>query len=62
MSDATRAVLAAAVIGIAILLGPLTLLAAGVVGVGAMLAIQAAILLGLYAAAVVLKRRRDESG
>jgi hypothetical protein len=60
MSDATRAVLWAALIGIVILLGPIALFAAGLVGIGGVLAIQAGVLLVLYLAAVVIRGRRDD--
>jgi hypothetical protein len=60
MSDATRAVLWAALIGIVILLGPIALFAAGLVGIGGVLAIQGGTLLALYLATVVIRSRRDD--
>ncbi|HKJ35487.1 MAG TPA: hypothetical protein VKA36_02870 [Solirubrobacterales bacterium] len=59
MSETTRALILATLIGLVILLGPIGLLAAGVVGPGAMLAIQAGVLLALYLVAVAIKNRRD---
>ncbi len=60
MSEPARAVLLAGLIGIAILLGPVALAAAGVIDVGAMFAVQAGLLLAIYLLAVVLRNRRDE--
>ncbi len=62
MSDSARALLIAAAVGLLILLGPLALLAAGVVEVQAMLVIQALILGGLYLAAATIKARREGDG
>jgi threonine/homoserine efflux transporter RhtA len=59
MSESAKALLVAAGIGILILVGPLALLAADLVDVGAMLALQAGALLALYVAAVVIRNRRE---
>jgi hypothetical protein len=59
MSESAKALLVAAAIGILILVGPLALLAAGLVDAGAMLALQAGALLALYVAAVVIRNRRE---
>lgn len=60
MSDSARALLIAAVAGIAILIGPLALLAAGVITAQTMLLIQALILGGIYLAATTIKAKREE--
>ena len=60
MSESARALLIASAVGIVILLGPLALLAAGVIGAQTMLLIQALILGGMYLAATTIKARRDE--
>lgn len=62
MSDSARALLIAAAVGLVILLGPLALLAAGLIEVQAMLVIQALILGGIYLAAVTIKARREGNG
>lgn len=59
MSETTRALVLATLIGLVILLGPIGLLAAGLIQPGVMFAVQAGILLVLYLVAVVLKNRRD---
>lgn len=52
--------LLAGLAGVAILLGPLALLAAGVIGAATMVLIQALILGGLYLAAPAIKARRGD--
>ncbi len=60
MSETTRALLIAAVVGTVILLGPLALLAAGVIVPRTMLLIQALILGGIYVATTMIKAKREE--
>lgn len=59
MSDSARAILIAGLLGALILLGPLALVAAGVIGAGTMVVIQGLILLFLYGIAVGIRRQRD---
>lgn len=59
MSEPARAVLLAGGIGVLILLGPLALLAAGLISAGAMIAIQVLALGAIYLAAVAIRSRRE---
>lgn len=60
MSESAKALLIAALVGMVILIGPLALLAAGVIEAQTMLLIQGLILGGIYVATTMIKAKREE--
>jgi hypothetical protein len=60
VSESAKALLIAALVGMVILIGPLALLAAGVIEAQTMLLIQGLILGGIYGATTMIKAKREE--